>query len=445
LTIDYSSSLIFSVDATSLRNSLVGEYRLVDFLGEGGMGEVYRAVHVHVGRAVAVKVLKNPGDSPRFVERFRNEARIHAQLHHPHIATLYEFLEFRGRPCIVMEYVDGQTLSDRIRRHGRLSPGEAVAVFQAVVEAIDYVHRHGIVHRDIKSSNVKINSEGQVKLLDFGIAKSQSTPNLTVTGNVVGTLQYLSPEQLKGERADARSDIWALGVLLYEMVTAQLPFEASSIGELYEKISKAAYTLPSVMNPAVPREVEAIIVRCLKKNPSDRYPSAQALLRDIARLTKSENEERKRETSFRPHRLWLILAAVALTLLIAVGFFRSKPSLKDENNFSALPPHPSPTRRERDVLRGKTTRADSPLSHSVGEGSGGRAEGLHTVTIDAAGGQAEVYRDGVRVGTTPYQLRARVGEHIVLTLKREGYNDKVVEFDVTEGRKEYIDSLEKKE
>jgi serine/threonine-protein kinase len=419
------------VNTTSLRNSLIGEYRLVDFLGEGGMGEVYRAVHVHVGRAVAVKVLKNPGDSPRFVERFRNEARIHAQLQHPHIATLYEFLEFRGRPCIVMEYVDGQTLSDRIRRQGRLSPSETAAIFQAVVEAIHYVHSHDIIHRDIKSSNVKINSEGQVKLLDFGIAKSQSTPNLTVTGSVVGTLQYLSPEQLKGERADARSDIWALGVLLYEMVTAQLPFEASSIGELYEKISKAAYTLPSVMNPAVSRDVEAVIVRCLKKNPSDRYPSAQALLRDIARLTKSENGERKGETSFRPHRLWLIIAAVAVLLLVAVGFFKRKPPLKDET--VALPPS-----EQRSMPRVEKQSSPQP---TISESNGT----MQTVTIDAAGGQAEVYRDGVRVGTTPYQLQARVGEHVVLTLKREGYDDKVVEFDVTEGRKEYIDHLEKRE
>ncbi len=419
------------VDTTSLRNSLIGEYRLVDFLGEGGMGEVYRAIHVHVGRAVAVKVLKNPGDSPRFVERFRNEARIHSQLHHPHIATLYEFLEFRGRPCIVMEYVDGQTLSDRIRRHGRLPPSEAVAIFQAVAEAIHYIHSHGIIHRDIKSSNVKINSEGQVKLLDFGIAKSQSTPNLTVTGNVVGTLQYLSPEQLKGERADARSDIWALGVLLYEMVTAQLPFEASSIGELYEKISKAAYTLPSVMNPAVSRDVEAVIVRCLKRNPSDRYPSAQVLLQALVRLTKPEQGERSVETPFRSKSLWLLVAAVVLVFLAAIGFFKRKPPLKDGT--IVLPPS-----EQRSTPRVKKQSSPQPTISESGET-------LQTVTIDAAGGQAEVYRDGVRVGTTPYQLQARVGEHVVLTLKREGYVDKVVEFDVIEGRKEYIDTLERKE
>lgn len=419
------------MDTTSLRNSLIGEYRLVDFLGEGGMGEVYRAVHVHVGRTVAVKVLKNPGDSPRFVERFRNEARIHSQLHHPHIATLYEFLEFRGRPCIVMEYVDGQTLSDRIRRHGRLSPSEAVAIFQAVAEAIHYVHSHGIIHRDIKSSNVKINSEGQVKLLDFGIAKSQSTPNLTVTGSVVGTLQYLSPEQLKGERADARSDIWALGVLLYEMVTAQLPFEASSIGELYEKISKAAYTLPSVMNPAVSRDVEAVIVRCLKRNPSDRYPSAQALLQALVRLTKPEQGERSVETPFRSKSLWLLVAAVVLVLLAAIGFFKRKPPLKDGT--VVLPPS-----EQRSTPRvEKQSSPQPPISES--------GETLQTVTIDAAGGQADVYRDGVQVGTTPYQLQARGGEHVVVTLKREGYVDKVVEFDVIEGRKEYIDTLERKE
>src|SRR5215213_7690581 len=169
-------------------NQTVGEYRVVDFLGAGGMGEVYRAVHSKLGRIAAVKVLTQATNSSGFVERFFNEARIQASLQHPNIATLYDFLEVGGQPCIIMEYVDGQSLSERIQAYGALPLSETIFVFQAVAEAISYVHQHGVIHRDIKSNNIKISSSGQVKLLDFGIAKGQMSPGLTEAGSIIGTL-----------------------------------------------------------------------------------------------------------------------------------------------------------------------------------------------------------------------------------------------------------------
>src|SRR5262249_7793392 len=159
-----------------------------------------------------------------FLERFYNEARIQAQLLHPNIAVLYDFLEYNGQPLIIMEYIDGQTLSERIATMGCLPLPEALSIFQAVVGAIDYIHCHVVVHGDIKSNNIKIDPSGTVKLLDFGIAKSETTPNMTVTGGIIGTLEYLSPEQFKGGIADMRSDIWALGVLFYEMLSGRVPF-----------------------------------------------------------------------------------------------------------------------------------------------------------------------------------------------------------------------------
>jgi len=266
---------------SSLINSTIGEYRLVEKLGEGGMGEVYQGVHSKIGRVVAVKILSQTALGPEFVQRFLNEARIQGGLQHNNIVTLYDFLEYNGQPCIIMEYIEGQTLTECIRAWGGLPLVDAIRYFQSILEAIDYVHSRGIVHRDIKSNNIKITPSGQVKVLDFGIAKSGASPALTVTGAFVGTLQYLSPEQLIGGVADARSDIWSLGVLLYEMTTSHLPFDANSIGELYQKITKASYTPPSVMNRNVPREVQNIVSRCLKKNPADRYQSARELLQDV--------------------------------------------------------------------------------------------------------------------------------------------------------------------
>src|ERR671926_1725415 len=179
-------------------NQSIGEYRIVDFIGAGGMGEVYRALHSKIGRGAAVKVLTQTSQASDFAERFSNEARIQAALQHPNIATLYDFCEVGGQPCIIMEYVDGQTISERIAAYraaygAALPLSETVYIFARVVEAIDYIHCHGVIHRDIKSNNIKVSSTGQVKLLDFGIAKGNMSPGLTETGSVVGTLEYISP------------------------------------------------------------------------------------------------------------------------------------------------------------------------------------------------------------------------------------------------------------
>src|SRR5918999_782297 len=267
-------------------NQTIGEYRIVDFLGAGGMGEVYRARHSKIGRTAAVKVLTQATQSSGFVERFFNEARIQASLQHPNVATLYDFCEVEGQPCIIMEYVDGQTISERISAYSAPLPlAETVYVFEKVCEAIDYVHRHGVIHRDIKSNNIKIISEGKVKLLDFGIAKGQGTQQLTQVGSVIGTLQYLAPELIRGGTADASGDVWALGVLLYEMVTGRVTFDADTVGDLCDRIGRVQYTPPAQLNPSVPREVAAVISRCLRKNPQERYRTAGELLADARKLS----------------------------------------------------------------------------------------------------------------------------------------------------------------
>ena len=206
---------------------MLGEYRVVDFLGAGGMGEVYRAMHSKIGRIAAVKVLTQTTQSSDFVERFFNEARIQASLQHPNVATLYDFCEVAGQPCIIMEYVDGQTISERIVAYGAaLRSQETVYVFEKICEAIDYIHTHGVIHRDIKSNNIKISSQGHVKLLDFGIARGRPRSSSRRSAASLARFEYLAPELIRGGIADARGDIWALGVLLYEMVTGRVPFEA---------------------------------------------------------------------------------------------------------------------------------------------------------------------------------------------------------------------------
>ncbi|MEK6322332.1 MAG: serine/threonine-protein kinase [Acidobacteriota bacterium] len=435
----------------TLINSTIGEYRLVDKLGEGGMGEVYQGVHSKIGRVVAIKILSQAATGPEFVERFLNEARIQAGLQHNNIATLYDFLEYNGQPCIIMEYIEGQTLTDCIRSWGCLPLPDALRYFQSIVEAIDYVHSRGIVHRDIKSNNVKITPVGQVKLLDFGIAKSGASPALTVTGGFVGTLQYLSPEQIQGGFADARSDIWALGVLLYEMATSHLPFDATTLGDLCQKIAKANYVQPSVMNQSVPRDVQNIISRCLKKNPADRYQSARDLLQDVNRVAAGLSSQATQlasspaltapshyqPTSYQPASYQPVayqppslhsdprsdgsvaakpnskvpmLAAIAAVILLVV--FGGLYFLFSSSSDSTLP--------------NKST------------------QGQQAFTVDAVEGRADVYRNGQRVGTTPYQFQAKSGEELELVLKREGYLDKPVRLTTSENKKLYTFMLERK-
>jgi serine/threonine-protein kinase len=429
------------VSRTFYTNQSIGEYRIVDFLGAGGMGEVYRAMHSKIGRVAAVKVLTQATQASGFVERFNNEARIQASLQHPNIATLYDFCEVAGQPCIIMEYVDGQTISERIAAYGALPLSEAVYVFERVIEAIDYIHCHGVIHRDIKSNNIKISSQGHVKLLDFGIAKGQTSQHLTQVGSVIGTLQYLAPELIRGGVADQRGDIWALGVLLYEMVTGRVPFDATTVGDLCDKIDRAAYTPPAQLNPALPREVSHIIARCLKKNPAERYASAGELLSDVKRLAAvvskpglsesvseaaTEYVEAKAGGPSSRMPLFVGAAAAAVLLLVVAGvaaFFLLGPSSPD-----------AATTANGDAVKTGLASAPSPYAS--------RDATERTVEIRLVDGKADVYRGEEKLGTTPYPVRGRLGEHVSLTLKRDGYKDEPVDFVVGE-KKAYMYSMSK--
>lgn len=420
-----------------LLNSMVGEYRLIDFLGEGGMGEVYRGVHAKLGRVAAIKVLNQTARREQgFVDRFFNEARIQESLHHPNIAAVYDFTEVQGQPCIIMEYVDGDTLCDRVRPYGPMPTAEALRIFSSVVDAIAYVHSHGVIHRDIKSNNIKIGTQGQVKLLDFGIAKGGASPALTQAGSVIGTIEYLSPEQISTGHADERSDIWALGVLLYEMATGRVPFQAQTIGALCAQISNADYPPLRQLNPAAPAAVDALVSRCLKKNAADRYQSAAMLLDDVRRAAYSldaplpaprpaPRPARKRPAQMvtdpyappqptdpsgsRPAlgRGWLMAggAAAVLFCLLVLGsaglwYALSGPAAENVNNSLA-----SPTAK-----KGKT------------------------VKVEMSDGPAEIWQGDRMLGVGHADVTAEVGDWVELRLKRNG-RERVERFQMTENRK----------
>jgi serine/threonine protein kinase len=255
----------------------VGNYLIEEKLGEGGMGTVYRALEVQLERQVAIKVL-NPdlARNQSIVERFRAEARAQANLMHPNIAVLYAFLVQDGNAMMVMEYIDGQNIQDIVRQHGPLQVQHAIPWFKQALAGIGAAHRLGIVHRDIKPSNLMVTRAGVVKVLDFGIAKiTVGARSLTSTGTKLGTVFYMSPEQIQAGPVDARSDTYSLGVTLYEMVTARVPFDSDSDFTVQKDHVQTPPPLPTAFAPNIPRGIEKIILKALEKNPAERFQTVE--------------------------------------------------------------------------------------------------------------------------------------------------------------------------
>ncbi len=269
-------------------NTKLGDYEILSAIGAGGMGEVYRARDTKLGREVAIKVLPEEfAQHPQKLARFEREARLLAALNHPGIATLYEVEEFEGKPFLVMELVEGETLAERIAG-GPLPVKEVLTVAQQIAEALDAAHEKGVIHRDLKPANIKVDPEGQVKVLDFGLAKAFTeempetdtsfSPTLsrdaTRAGVILGTAAYMSPEQAKGKVVDKRSDIFSFGIVLYEMLTGKRAFAGKDVSDVLARIL-AVEPDWKALSGNVPPSVVKLLGRCLTKDRKDR-------LRDIA-------------------------------------------------------------------------------------------------------------------------------------------------------------------
>ena len=269
-------------------------YDVGQVIGRGGMAEVYEGTDRRLNRRVAIKVLRpDLARDPMFQERFRREAQSAAGLNHPNIVAIYDtgedLISDGGNqvsiPYIVMEYVDGVTLRQMLNNGPRILPERALEVIAGVLAALDYAHRHGIVHRDIKPANIMINSHGDAKVMDFGIARAMSdaATSVTATSAVMGTAQYLSPEQARGESVDTRSDIYSTGCVLYELLTSGPPFNGESpVSIAYQHVNETP-KLPSSVDPSIPTTLDAITMTALAKSPANRYQTAAEMRIDIER------------------------------------------------------------------------------------------------------------------------------------------------------------------
>ncbi len=247
-----------------------------DRLGEGPLSAVYRARDVRLERTVALKILRAHVEiDPEANQRFEREARHTSNLVHPSIATIYEYGEFQGERYIAMEYLQGRTL-DRIIKDQLLGLDEALRIAQQVTSALALVHRHGLIHRDLKPANIMVLHDGSVKLLDFGIARARGESTITQQGMLVGTVLYMSPEQVRGEELDVRSDVFALGSVLYHALSGQLPFPGNSFPEVCMAILDARPRPLSQVRPGIPQKLEDFVARCLEADPRQRFASAEA-------------------------------------------------------------------------------------------------------------------------------------------------------------------------
>src|SRR5947209_1666996 len=269
---------------------LGGRYELGEVLGYGGMAEVHLGRDVRLGRDVAVKLLRpDLARDPSFQGRFRREAQSAASLNHPSIVAVYDTGEDTqggtSTPYIVMEYVEGRTLREVLEAEGRLLPQRALEITANVCAALDQAHRAGIVHRDVKPGNVMLTPAGEVKVMDFGIARAMtgSTSTMTQTAAVIGTAHYLSPEQARGEHVDARSDIYSTGCMLYELVTGAPPFSGDTpVAVAYQHVREEPIP-PSRVEPEVPAAIDAIVLKAMAKNPANRYQTAAQMRADLER------------------------------------------------------------------------------------------------------------------------------------------------------------------
>jgi eukaryotic-like serine/threonine-protein kinase len=275
-----------AVSDTLIGTLFDGRYQVVRKLGAGGMANVYLAEDQELGRRVAIKILNDRhANDEQFVERFRREAKNAAALSHPNIVSIYDRGEAEGTYYIAMEFLDGRSLKELIVSRGPAPITVSVEYARQILQALRFAHRHGIVHRDIKPHNVLVDADGRVKVTDFGIARA-GTSQMTEAGSIVGTAQYLSPEQARGTAVDQRSDVYSLGIVLYELLTGTVPFTGDTPVEIAMKHLSALPEPPSTKRPEIPRELDLIVMRALAKDPNDRYQNAEEMDADLERFAR---------------------------------------------------------------------------------------------------------------------------------------------------------------
>ena len=371
---------------------MIGNHRILSQIGHGGMGTVYQAEDARLGRKVAIKIL-NPSllaHGGKELERFQSEAKVQANLNHANVVTLYGFEPYKDSYCMIMEYVEGRTLADLVRTVGPLPSHIVVVISKQILDGLSAAHRQGVVHRDLKPSNIMLTSEGVAKVMDFGIAKVEGGKSLTASGALVGTVFYMSPEQVRGEPVDARSDLYSFGIILFELLTGRVPFKEESDFSIMIHHVQTPAPRPTQLLSDIPSDLEDIVLRCLNKPGDQRYQSAAEILTALEDFEERERAMGRGELYTRKALAqWLAAPggqqAMAATALQAAKPAPMPPSIgipAPQSVSSTPPPSPPPLPQVAALFNTQppAARPDPPVSVPVQSKPAGK-KGLLLLTV----------------------------------------------------------------
>jgi serine/threonine-protein kinase len=385
----------------------VAGYRLAERIGSGGMGDVYKAYNSTLNRVAAVKILHQDAYS----DRFKNEAYIQSSISHPNIARLYEYTQCNDKHCIVMEYVEGESLDSLLHRKGRISSEETENILRQITSALAYLHKKDIIHRDIKPQNFKILADGTVKMLDFGIAKHKYSPKFTQLGFVVGTMEYLAPEQFE-QKVELKSDIWSLAVMTYELLTGYMPFESNNQLTLRTKITKGSFTDPKILVPGISEKLSMIIDKSLKVNPANRIAAAgiEKILGRKKQNTGIGNSSMSFKFPLPSQRMFIYLIAAIGIILLVLFISNNQVTVKQSTTDN----------KQENPVKDKNVTINVP--------------GINNAEL--------ISNDNVHL-PVPYTFTGNDGDKFEYTIHAEGYKDKKIEVVITPRRKAFEYNLEK--
>jgi len=432
-------------------STLAGRYDVSQQIGQGGMGAVYKGKHRLIGKQVAIKVLlRKYAEDPQVVARLEQEARLASSIGHEHIVDITDFGQTNdGRTFVVMEYMEGESLGERLDREGKLEFSDAIHIGQQIASALGAAHKKGVIHRDVKPENVFLLSRKKkdfVKVLDFGISKAQpqsgsgeSSPRLTQTGMVLGTPLYMSPEQARGEEElDHRIDIYALGVILYEMVTGETPFQGKNYFNILSQLISSEIPSPKEKRSDISAGFESIILHALDKDPVNRYATMEQVEKDLAALARSEAPivaMRKRKSNY---QLWVALIVGTFTAIIGGWLLLGGGSTE---NKKLEVPH-----KKASVVENTNEQKKTPppkVKESSETPPSTKKAKVKVYEIKSMPKGAILFKGAVRLGPTPQAVK--LVEKVEYTLKLRGYKDSVFTVDpltsdspmqVTLGKKE---------